>query len=93
MTLVGSNLATSVTAAAIGTPSASRKLLVIVNPAASGASVYIGGANVASTNAVFTLLQGDPPMIIANALGDSLAGETWYARAASGTPTINFLEG
>lgn len=76
------------TASVLGTSGgSSRRLLVVRNPTGSGATIYLGGSNVTSSNAAFVLNAGDNPLIITSATGDSLASEKWYAVTASGTAT------
>ena len=87
MAPVGSTQNITTTRSVLGTSKSGRRMLIVRNPTGSGASIYIGGAAVTSSNGMFLLAAGDPPLIFTSADGDSLAGEKWYAVTASGTAT------
>lgn len=67
----------------IGTAGASRRLLGVRNPAASGATLYVGGPDVTPDNATFLVAEGDPTLILTSAQ-DSLAGEAWHGVCDTG---------
>lgn len=94
MALDGSKQDITTTASALGTAGSSRRMLIIRNPSGSGATIYVGGSDVASDNAAYVLAPGDAPLAITTGDGDSLAGEAWYARTASGAATgVTVTEG
>lgn len=82
-----STMNVTTTAAAIRSQSGSRSHLSVRNPTGSGATIYIGDANVSASNYTFALAPGDAPWIADNVWGVPVAGADWYAVAASGTAT------
>lgn len=92
MALVSSKQNITTTASQLGTGKGARGLLIIENPTGSGATIYIGASDVASDTGI-TLAPGAAPMTVTNGTRDTLAGEAWYARTASGTATgVKVLE-
>lgn len=79
------NIGTSATE--LGTSRGRRKALLIRNPSGSGATIYVGAPDVTVAEALFVVAAGDPTLYITGSEGDSLGGEQWSARTASGTAT------
>ncbi len=87
MTITSNTQNFGTTATEIGTSRGRRKALLVRNPAASGATIYIGGSDVTTGKAAYVVDEGDPTLAITSGDRDSLAGEEWYARTSSGTAT------
>lgn len=80
----------STTATALG-ESRARRVLLLVEPPASG-TVYIGGADVTSSNGR-PLAAGDDPFLVQQAFEEDLTPtEAFYAVTASSTATVRVLE-
>lgn len=75
------------TASLLGTPSGGRQFLSVRNPTGSGATIYIGGSNVATDTATIVLAAGDPPVHFSNGHGDPSGALDWYAMTSAGTAT------
>lgn len=73
------------TASELGTAGGSRTSLVVRNPAASGATIYVGASDVTVAEALFVLAPGDSSLVITDGDRGALAGHTWSALTASGT--------
>lgn len=73
------------TATEIGTSRGRRQALVVRNPTGSGATIFVGDADVDEAHALFVLDEGDPALVIGSERGNTLAGEEWYFVTATGS--------